>query len=142
LHLHGAPVFAIGEKVLLFLVKHKGLYFVQHFALGAFHEVNGDDTTYAARAIDDRTENGMVRNVTLFKEYIRRILGDVTGKLTKSYFVKPTNQEGFRTLKSRYNLFFYGNYSIRWFDFDEGKTVTFATYSEQPGINGGENEKF
>lgn len=140
LHLYGAPTFYIGEQVLLFLVKHKGLYFVQHFALGAFHQVEDEaGTSFATRAINDRKEDGSARNIAKFKDYIRN---EVKGtRAAFDYYDVPADNNGFRSLVDRYNLFYWGGYNVRWFDFDNGNTVNWYTYGQQLGINGGKKNK-
>jgi hypothetical protein len=76
LHVIGSPQFIPGEQVLLFLVKHKGVYVVHHFALGAFHQVEDTQgTNFATRGIDDRHE-GQARHLGLFKEWIRSVLSN------------------------------------------------------------------
>lgn len=136
LHVSGAPQFTPGDHVLLFLAKHKGVWTIHHFALGAFHQMADEEGTYfAARGIDDRQE-GKARNFNLFKEWIGAVLTTKRGETVEAnYFAVPSGQ--MKTTTTRYNLDKYGNFYARWAEFDQGSSVDFQTNGQTNAIANG-----
>ena len=139
----GAPKFEVGEKALLFLVKHRGRYVLHHFALGAYFQAQTGEKTYAMRSIDDRTKSGQVRDFKLFKEWIHNVVKssarDNVAPAPKNYY---TTAEIAHDYSSRFNLFTYRDNYVRWFDFDNGGSVTWQTYGTQTDSNGGNLKRY
>jgi hypothetical protein len=134
LFLEGTPQFETGEEVLLFLIKHKGQYQVQHWALGAFHQqTDAEGTPFATRGADEQNQ-GQRRNLSQFKSWIRTVL---SGKrnVEKNYYALPSGE--LSSIRSRYNLFKYGNFNPRWFNFDNGGSITWAVNGQQAGLTNG-----
>ena len=133
LYLDGAPQLHSGDKVLFFLVKHNGLYHIQHWAMGAFHEESDSEgTSFATRAMDE--EQPQSRHFGLFKNWLRSV---ISGKrqVPKDYYVTPVGK--LSSISTRYTLFTFNSMNLRWPNFDSGSTIYFSVNGAQSGISNG-----
>ncbi len=148
LYVDGAPRFADGERVILFLVHGpEGTFRVLQLVLGAFHEVEIGGRLVALRDLDGATEArplpdgslilrstplDLPRDAAAFVSWLAAGAGSAA-----DYFAAPG--DGGRALMARWDLLNgpTGN-PIRWFTFDTGGTVTVRVdESGLPGLPGG-----
>ena len=152
----GVPRFAPGGRAILFLVPgHDGTFGILHLGLGAFHRVASAGEAVAARDLSGATvipragagaggagasDWRAARSYERFADW----LADRAAGLERSadYFVEgpapavPPREPS--ALGARYTLFEVAGYHLRWFDFDNGGSVSwFANSSGQPSVPGG-----
>lgn len=142
LKIWGAPAMAEGESALLFLVPGEdGTFRVLHLMLGAFHRRASQGRSLALRDLSEAQEvrpDGVgaatdeVRDFDRFADWIAdRAAGIVRGR---DYLVGGSGQP-----RSAIDAFTFmtgdDDNAIRWFDFDEGRSVAWRVNSGgQPGL--------
>ncbi|HEX4955846.1 MAG TPA: fibronectin type III domain-containing protein [Thermoanaerobaculia bacterium] len=152
LKIWGAPAFRDGERALLFLERHAdGAWRILHLMLGAFHLVDaGGGRRVAIRDLDGATElqfDGQGK-VSLEESPVDRPRdGDAFAAWiadTAGGFERPADyllalDDAAATLATRYALLEGpGGLAIRWFEFDEGRSIPWRAHSAgQPGLAGG-----
>lgn len=151
LQVPGAPRFAVGERVLLFLVPAADRGFVlNQLALGAFRERIGDrGVAVLVRDLAEAFELTLAAGAFLLRPAdeprdslrFRHWLSErADGRAGDSQYWNSTtaagsqNQPGFTTL---------GSSPSRWFEFDRGTPVPFHAHrSGQSGLSGGGYAEF
>ncbi|HUS24226.1 MAG TPA: hypothetical protein VM369_04710 [Candidatus Binatia bacterium] len=145
----GAPRFAEAERVLLFLVRRAdGEYEVADLAQGAFHQRTGaDGAPVLVRQLDGAEAlgggdtqakaeaAGLVRDLGRFRAWV---LGASSGAAVATDYWSaappPADARKFATS---------GSPPARWFEFDEGRSVTlYAGVADQVGLAGGGRIEF
>ena len=146
-HTWGAPEFAAGDRVLLFLVRHQdGSYRPLHLMLGAFYQV---EATGRARAVRNMAEAQEIRTpgqepsepagqVRDFEGFSRWLADRVAGLVRPpDYFEKVPAS----TLKQIHERFTYLSRKVRWFEFDRGTNIGWRAHEAglpgYPGPGGG-----
>jgi hypothetical protein len=146
LAIHGAPKLAAGERALLFLAPNAdGSYHILHLMLGAFREVSSGGRRLAVRNLAGAVElrkdgNGPAvpdrpRDLASFGDWLAdRARGE---RREPDYFV----EEEIGVLEpawDAFNLLDGGGVKMRWFEFDQRKTVFWSAYrAGQAGIPDG-----
>ncbi len=142
----GAPSLQIGERALLFLVRHvDGTYGPLHLALGAFHEVADGERKLAIRDLTEMQDAGggetvpaqdTARDAGRFATW----LADRAAGLRRpaDYFVQGGAE--LRRFQEKFN--YLGGIKQRWNVFDNGGSVSWRYQaSGQPGLaDGGVSE--
>lgn len=128
-HTWGAPEFAAGDRVLLFLVRHQdGSYRPLHLMLGAFYGIEAAGRARVVRNLAEAQEirmpgqgpaepAGQVRDFDGFSRW----LADRAAGLVRppDYFEKlPAS-----TLQQIHERFTYLSQKVRWFEFDRGTSI-------------------
>lgn len=160
LHVYGVPRFVPGERAILFLVssasgRSDGAYGVLHLAMGAFHRVERNDG--AALAVRDLSpgeelvipgvkadpRRHQARDFDAFAAWVAdRWRGD---ERPADYFVPglpgrrtpPVPREA-GGLDEKYTLFQVSGHHLRWFEFDDGGSVSWSAHEDgQPSVPGG-----
>jgi len=142
LKIWGAPAMAEGESALLFLVPGEdGTFRVLHLMLGAFHRRASQGRGLALRDLSEAQEvrpDGVgaatdeVRDFDRFADWIAdRAAGVVRDR---DYLVSGSGQP-----RSALDAFTFmtgdDDNAIRWFDFDEGRSISWRVNSGgQPGL--------
>jgi hypothetical protein len=132
LKIYGAPRFAEGERVLLFLGRHAdGTYRILHLVLGAFHEAEVAGHAVAYRdlsevdVLDDaetrQEEARSLRDFDLFADWVADRARDVLR--VPSYYVRIPGSAA-NSLLPMFTLLENGGRHIRWFQFDTGGAVS------------------
>lgn len=126
-HIEGTPSFERGDRALLFLVpRNDGTYGILHLMLGAFVERPRGVNAVAVRRLQGAIElagakssQRLVRDFSRFEEWLE----DRSRGLEREadYFL-PEEKTSESTEFS--NLIKFRGEPIRWFEFDEGKKVT------------------
>lgn len=152
----GAPHFSLSERAVLFLKHlHEDHYAVSQLALGAFHVVNdssGQSSVYRdlseAHALNVTSSNAVTNNDTQLRDldlFCQWILQRSSGRTSSIHYWKsssaypsstaPTPPSSSSAVVSPDNS---TNPTARWFDFDQGRTVTFyASSTGQNSLPGG-----
>ncbi len=140
LRIWGAPRFQPGERALLFLAPNAdGSFHVLHLMLGAFHvRTAADGHALALRDLSEAKEvDGAgpdpARDLAKFRGWLAdRAAG---ARRAPDYFSSDSAPDAFQ---EKYTLLDSNGASIRWFAFDEGKSVAWAAHDAgQPGVAGG-----
>src|SRR5215203_2931551 len=146
LKIWGAPALRQGEHALLFLVPNAdGSFHILHLMLGAFHEeALGDGRRIAVRDLSEAKavggavgdpENGedRPRDAERFRAWLAdRAAGS---RRAPDYFIEGDFQRPFR---APFTLLASDGVKLRWFEFDEGGSVSWSMSSTgQPGVPGG-----
>ncbi|HET9225825.1 MAG TPA: matrixin family metalloprotease [Thermoanaerobaculia bacterium] len=129
----GAPRFAPGERVLLFLSPRlDGTYEIVHLMLGAFHEIRGlaVRNLSEARAVGPRSPEP-VRD---FDRFVRWVAARARGmRLAADYQIAGSITEEFTLFEDPET-----GANMRWFEFDQGNDVPWLAHqSGQVGVSGG-----
>lgn len=144
LAIHGAPRLADGERALLFLAPNAdGSYRILHLMLGAFREASSGGRRIAVRdlggAIGLDKDGGEAapdrpRDLERFGDWLADRAQGV--RREPDYFAEETGD--LEAAWDAFNLLDGGGVKMRWFDFDEGKTVSWSAHQAgQSGIPGG-----
>ncbi|HVT34965.1 MAG TPA: M12 family metallo-peptidase [Nevskiaceae bacterium] len=119
----GAPVFMPGERLLLMLQpRGDGSYAISQLALGAFHVRSIDGIDVLLRQPDQAAPQQW-RRLDAFGSWISSRAGGLLA--AADYWVQLTGN----VPALKYAL--EGSPPVRWFDFDQGRSVTF--YSSEQG---------
>jgi hypothetical protein len=137
----GAPELGTGERVLLFLAPNgDGSFHILHLMLGAFHVEAADGgrriaarDLSEAKAVDGTGDEDAPRDFERFREWLAdRAAG---ARRDPDYFVEA---DFTRPIRAPYRLLGEGGVRLRWFEFDEGGSVSWSVNrAGQPGILGG-----
>ena len=146
----GAPSFQTGDRTILFLVSGTdGSLGVLHLMLGAFKEVQVGERVLAIRdlsetqevsptgtATQSRQQFKRPRDFEKFSDWLLRSAAGPAGEMDYSVEAPEVN------LRSG-DFSLIGLQVLRWFEFDEGETVSWRTHVDgQPGASGGGTEEF
>jgi len=165
-HYPGSPSLEIGDKVVLFLKKHpsaNGIFDINHFGLGAFHEIVGEASnanespvSYAYRVSDaqDHSDTLRIRKLDNFLTFIRYVakindvaqsaigriapfVRDYTATIDSNLF--NMMEQSRSELHSRYNTMKTSKgQGVRWRAFDAGGSVSwYSSPSGTPPLSGG-----
>lgn len=146
----GAPRFAEGERVLLFLAPGEGgAWGPLHLMLGAFHTVETGGRRLAVRDLAEATalplpgrakEDEPVRDMDLFADWIAaRAAGSA---VEAGYTVAGLAAGTIVPAKHTQILDGWTNLPSRWFAFDAGGGIAWRSHrSGQPGLPGGGAEE-
>lgn len=141
LQVWGAPRFAAGERVLLFLVPHAdGAYRPLHFAMGVFHERARAGRRLALRDLGDALlldpAGGAASERARDFARFARWLADRQAGLRRAPDYVVALPAGMTPLADAFT--YLGGEKYRWFDFDSGKSVGWRAHqSGQSGLAGG-----
>ena len=146
LTLYGAPKFARGERVLLFLERRAdGTWGIAQFLQGAFHEIRSGGRGAAVR---DLTEVRVLRSsrrraaapprLRDFDAFAHWIEDRAVGvHRERAYFFRP-NRSQMQAVTARFTLFEENGLNFRWFSFDNGGSVQWRAHQDgQDGVPGG-----
>lgn len=144
LAIHGAPRLAAGERALLFLAPNAdGSYHILHLMLGAFREVASGGRRIAVRDLGGAVglnKDGGAAAPDLPRDFER--FGDWLADRAKGvrrepdYLAEETGD--LEAAWDAFNLLDGGGVKMRWFEFDQGKTVFWSAHlAGQPGIPDG-----
>lgn len=147
LTLHGAPRFARGQRVLLFLEpRADGTWAVAQFLQGAFHEVRSGGRDAAVRDLTEvrvvrsgrRRAGGGTPRLRDFSEFTHWIEDRVAGvHRDRAYFFRPSARQ-MKAITAHFTLFEENGMNLRWFSFDNGNSVTWRAHQDgQPGLPDG-----
>jgi hypothetical protein len=146
LAIHGAPKLAAGERALLFLAPNAdGSYHILHLMLGAFREVSSGGQRLAVRNLEGAVElrkdgSGPAapdrpRDLERFGDWLA---DRARGERREPDYFAAEDQEGPQAAWDAFNLLDGGGVKMRWFEFDQGKTLFWAAYrASQAGVPGG-----
>lgn len=146
LAIHGAPKLAAGERALLFLAPNAdGSYHILHLMLGAFREVSSGGRRLAVRDLSGAVElnkdgSGPAapdrpRDLERFGDWIA---DRARGLRREPDYFAAEDKAGTQAAWDAFNLLDGGGVKMRWFEFDQGKTVFWAAHrAGQAGIPGG-----
>lgn len=157
LRVFGAPRFAAGDRVLLFLEPHPraaGTYRIFHSMLGAFREARAGGGELWVRDLSDVSEVAPApvqvdredlmarrRQAHLPRQsdgFLRWIADRAAGRERQpDYFVDPATLD-LQRITASFTLFEHQGLNIRWFDFDTGGSVEWRAHRDgQSGVPGG-----
>ncbi len=142
LQIWGAPRFAPGERVLLFLaLRPDGRYGILHLMLGAFHEVRVGSRRLALRDLGETqalTAGGGVaarEPARDFAGFARWIARRAAGLRPRPLYLVDLPPDQARVVE---RFTYLGGAKYRWFEFDAAQSVSvFAHQDGQPGLAGG-----
>ena len=139
LHIWGAPRYAVGEQVLLFLdPRTDGMYGLHQFMLGSFHQRLVSGKSLGMRNLSETKQMGQApdaspegpRNMELFKQWISDRVAGI--ERTADYF--HTLPEGaLQNVNQAFTLIY--NPGVRYFEFDSGGSVSWFLNSNGSGLN-------
>jgi len=160
-HFPGSPSLSIGDTVLLFLVEHStatGIYDIQHFGLGVFHEIvsegvnlqhNANSYAYRVSDLQDFSDTLKVRKMEDFLVWIRQAVVAIShdrsrDQLPNSDYWTTLNTNQFNDidttrsdLHTRYNTMSTNGRQVRWGAFDSGSSVPwYSDPNGTPNLNG------
>ncbi|HKV07140.1 MAG TPA: hypothetical protein VJ725_03315 [Thermoanaerobaculia bacterium] len=144
LAIHGAPRLAAGERALLFLAPNAdGSYHILHLMLGAFREAVSGGRRIAVRDLGGAvglSKDGGAAAPDLprdFERFGNWLAGRARGERREpDYFAEETG--GLEAAWDAFNLLDGGGVKMRWFEFDQGKTVSWSAHlAGQPGVPDG-----
>lgn len=146
LAIHGAPKLAAGERALLFLAPNAdGSYHILHLMLGAFREVSSGGRRLAVRDLSGAVElrkdgSGPAapdrpRDLERFGDWLA---DRARGEHREPDYFATEDTAGAQAAWDAFNLLDSGGVKMRWFEFDQGKTIFWSAYrAAQPGIPDG-----
>lgn len=146
LRIYGAPVFAAGERALLFLEPAGTSWRPLHLFLGAFHEVESGGRRLAVRDLSEVREirvspDGSAKALPPapdrardFDAFARWVAARAAGEIRAADYLAPPGRGPVKfTIPTAGD-----NRALRWFDFDLGRNVEWRAFSAgQEGIAGG-----
>jgi len=131
LRIWGAPVFADGERVLLFLNRATdGSHRIVQLVLGAFRETTVEGRPVAYRDLsevdvvdEESSASRKERRLRDFDRFADWLADRGAGRIRpRDYFFRSTESSQ-NLLLPMYNLFFEAGKNLRWFEFDRGNSV-------------------
>lgn len=145
LRIDGAPRFAAGDRALVFLEPAEaGTWRFVHFFLGAFHAVPAGDRTLAVRGLAE------ARELVVGQDGAPRAVDSGPAEPGRDFaafaaWVKDrargvVRAADYAVIEAKYTLFRdpADGHNMRWFEFDDGGSVTFRAYEiGQSGLDGG-----
>ncbi|HSF42683.1 MAG TPA: hypothetical protein VLT87_22960 [Thermoanaerobaculia bacterium] len=146
LAIHGAPRLAAGEHALLFLAPNAdGSYHILHLMLGAFREASLGGRRIALRDLSgavglNKDGSGPAapdqpRDLERFGEWLADRAKGI--RREPDYFVAADKAGDLQPAWDAFNLLDGGGVKMRWFEFDGGKTVSWAAHKAgQGGVPG------
>jgi len=141
LRVWGAPVFAVGERALLFLVpRADGAYVISQLMLGAFHEMRSGGQSFAVRDLAE-AQAVVPRGWKVPAESLRdfdRFAAWVSQPRRINYRVQADPRLLHNLTAPFTFLRASDGFSGRWLHFDTGGSVVFLAHQNgQPGLAGG-----
>lgn len=146
LKVFGAPQWALGDKVLLFLQEKVNRTFVlEQFFLGAFQQVRhqGQTVAWRPKAGAKRLEGGdpgkqreMVRD---WDRWIAWLKDEIAGYDGGETFWMPLEPSLKQQLQAKFELNTHDGFRLRWDRFDKNEFATWVAHEsgEQGMVNGG-----
>lgn len=138
----GAPDFARGERVLLFLLRHAdGSYRPLHLMLGAFHEVAADGRRLAVRDLSEAAEVGAAgaprpEPARDFRRFSRWLADRAAGLRRAPDYLVELPAPARTAIAERFT--YIGGTKTRWFEFDRRQSVGWRAHERPlPGFPGG-----
>jgi hypothetical protein len=130
----GAPVFREGDHALVFLTPEKdGTWSIAQFALGSFHRVEpGDEPALAVRDLGQSFELSNRRAQPLadrerdFDRFSAWLEDRANGSRRAADYMRPVPPETSQAIVERFRLLENDGLNYRWFEFDEGQTVSWV----------------
>lgn len=131
LKIWGAPVFADGERALLFLNRASdGSYRIVQLVLGAFHESTIEGRRVAYRDLSevdvvdaDTAASRRERRLRDFDRFADWLADRAAGQIRRRDYFFRSAESSQNLLLPMYNLFLEDGKNLRWFEFDRGNSV-------------------
>jgi matrixin len=150
----GAPVFEPGERALLFLrPTRQSVYAIEQLMLGAFHRIEAAGSAVWVRDVSEAhllrlaAGESVQANDTEAPRHARRFSDWLAargrgGDASADYRIAAVSGE-LRAATEEFRFQVGTLAAIRWFAFDENRTVNWATFSAgQAGLPGGGHDEF